>query len=937
MNYLWATLLSVFVVACSNSESARPSDQSGAEKDSGYAGTEDMVLLQGGSVTVGSNDKSFRANERPAMKVLLDYEFYMGIHEVTCGDYAEVAQKADLKTFEGCDNDSLPIVDITYYDAILFANAKSKRDGYDTAYTYSKAIFDSDGHCTNLEGFAFHADVKAFRLPTEAEWIFAATRAWDTGKSWNNGNSGYRLHAVCSKDTNSAGLCDMAGNAMEWVNDWMGTFRDTTVTNYVGAPDGGDMGERIVKGGSYSTSEKELNPYSRGDVYTVTSSTRAEYVGFRLAFGNIPNALYMDNDGKLQTSVITALTGNETVKAITGSYNVKLAFRNDVSGNIAIIDYLNGASSVKEITKNIDAYHPEISPDGKWIAYCIGFEGVSGKSVLYVQNIEEGKAMPVKLGVESAAIPRWRVLETGDTAIVYVTDAGNNKDNSWKSQSTWQVPFANGKFGTPQKLFDGAYHGGISGDNALAVTGARLLRARIDGRDTVWYDSAQACNVSLAQDGSKRTAFLDFGGTPGQKFAGESYATHERILVADNTGKLIQSIKSPAGYTFDHTEWATDGEKSVIVATLANMNGAHTKIVLVNPLDSSVTELAEGEELWHPNLWIKKKAVKQSSNSYQNAPPILSSSSENAKPEFVLDLDSAGIYYTESGPSSVGALYWRCKMEILWQNKDTANVIVLGSSRTDQGINSHLISQPFYAINLAVHGNTIAGDYTLLSNYILPHIKRAKVIITAIDIDRWSVTHSGFFESDYKSYPGYIYDKNHNYWKDYYPENLALLTYNAQGSDHYLAKQFRTTRGFETSIAYGWGEPSVSSDSAWINKFSNEYNKNLNTLIKMIKACQQKNIVLIGIITPQNPRYRETGAFGSAGVLRSQAPKLIQQIANLSNKYPNFILMDENKMGDHDYTDDMANDKSHLATKGAEQLTKRLDSLIRTLDIDLSP
>ena len=916
-------------VACSDSGSSHSSEPTSDNEIEGF------VLLKSGSVTIGSNDKSFKVNERPAMSVLLDYDFYMGIHEVTCGDYAEIAHKAKLKTFGKCENDSLPITDITYYDAVLFANAQSKQKKYDTAYTYSKAIYSNDGHCTNLEGFAFHADVKAFRLPTEAEWIYAATRAWNVKKSWNSGNSEYKLHSVCTAGSDSAGFCDIIGNAMEWVNDWMGTFRDTTITNYVGAPDGGNLGERIVKGGCYSSLDNELNPYSRGDVYTVTSSTKAEYVGFRLAFGNVPNALWMRNDGKSQTKVITPLTGSETVKKVVGSYNVKLAFRNDVSGNIAIIDYLNGTQSVKEITKDISAYHPEISPDGKWIAYCTGFEGISGKSTIYVQNIEEEKVAPIKLDVEKAVIPRWRIIEN-DTVIVYVTDAGNNKDNSWKSQSTWQVPFANGKFGTPKKLFDGAYHGGISEDYALAVTGARLLRARIakkgssltqNAQDVVWYDSAQACNASLAQDGTKRTAFLDFGGNPGKKFVGKDYATHERVFIADSTGQLIQSVKSPTGYSFDHTEWATDGETSIIAATLTNINGAHTKIALVNPADSSVTEIVEGEELWHPNLWVKKKTAKLSSNSSSSA---MTSSSSN----FELDLDSAGMYYNESGAASA-AIYWRYKMEILWQYKDTANVIVLGSSRTDKAINPLHISQPFYAINLAVHGNTIGGDYKILTNYVSLHAKKAKVIITSIDIDRWNITHSSFFESDYKSYPGYVYDQNHNYWRDGYPKDLAQLTYDAQGSAP-LAEELRPTRGFESSKAQGWGEPAIGQDSAWINKFSNDYDKNFNILVEMIKVCLQKNIILIGVITPQNPRYKETGSFGIAGLLRSQAPRLIQQIENLNNKYPNFILMDENKMGNHDYTDEMAFDKSHLATKGAEQLTKRLDSLIRTLNIDLS-
>ena len=973
-----------------------------------------MVFVKSGTTTIGTNDKNFKANERPAMKVILNYDFYMGVHEVTCGDYSKVAKETKLKTLGKCGKDSLPITDITYYDAVLYANAKSKQEGYDTAYTYSRALFDSEGHCSYLEGYSFHADAKAFRLPTEAEWVYAANLAWDIKRSWNNGNSGYNLHTVCSKDTNAAGLCDMAGNAMEWVNDWMGTFRNTTVTNYVGAPDGGDMGERIVKGGCYSSSEKELNPYSRGDVYTVTSSTKAEYVGFRLAFGSIPNALWIGDDGISQTSIVTPLAGNETVKGVTGSYNTKLAFRNDISGNIAIIDYLNGASTVKEITKNIDAYHPEISPNGKWIAFCTGFEGISGKSTVYVQSIEEKGVTPIKLDVEKAVIPRWRVLETGDTVIVYVTDAGNNKEESaFRAASTWQVAFAGGKFGIPQKLFDGAYHGGISEDNSLAVTGARLLRARVDGRDTVWYNGEQACNASLAMDRSKRTAFLDFSGQTGKDFVGSNYSTHQRILIADSTGTLEQSILAPSGYTFDHAEWTTDNTKTNIVATLTNMNGAHTKIVLVNPRDSSVTELAEGEELWHPTLWVKKKVVKRSSSSRETSSSseiVLSSSSEISfssssneiisssseistnssdfqisssveveissssidenifscssdngssssvistlsssedfpssssefipplEPDFELDLDSAGIY---NNPSvfSYQANQWRYTMEFLWQYKDIANVIILGSSRSDQGINPLLFSNSIFAVNFAVSSNTIQGDYAFITNYVIPHVKNIKVIITSLDLDRWHPSVTNFFESEYKSFPGYVYDENHYYWKSGYPEGLAEATYDSPGTSSYATK-LRPTRGFSSYASVGWGNPNVDKDSAWTTKYSEEYNKNFNTLVNIIKKCRQQGIIIIGIITPQNPRYKETGSFGRYGILRSQAPELIQQIADLSKEYPNFILMDENRMGDHDYTDEMAADRDHLAEKGAEQLTSRLDSLIRTLDIDLAP
>ena len=956
-------------MGCS-SETSSSSNQSDNENQSDFVEVEGMVQLKSGSVSIGSNDKSFKANERPAMKVQLDYDFYMGIHEVSCGEYRSVASKAKLKTFGKCENDSIPLTDITYYDAILFANAKSKQDNLDTAYTYSKPLYDDDGHCTEMEGFAFHPEANAFRLPTEAEWVYAASLAWDVKKSWNSDNSDYKLHPVCSIGTDSTGFCDMAGNAMEWVNDWLGLFHDTTVTNYVGAPDGGDLGERIVKGGRYSSTPKELNPYSRGDVYTVTSATRADYVGFRLAFGKIPNPLWMGDDGKSQSSVITPLAQSETLKKLTGTYNVKLSFRNDISGNIAYIDYLNGTVSVKEITKNVSAYHPEISPDGNWIAYCTGFEGVSGKSTIYVQNLDTENPIKVKLKTESAAIPRWQVLENGDTAIVYVNDAGNNKENAtFKGTSTWQVKFKNGKFGKPQKLFDGAYHGGISEDRTLAVSGTRILRARVAKKgstitdkasDIVWYDSAQACNVSLSQDGTKRTAFLDFGGKPGKKFVGESYATHERVLIADSTGKLVQSLKAPTGYTFDHTEWATNGEKSIIVATLSNANGAHTKVVLINPTDSSITEIVEGEEVWHPNLWVKRNHIKysssrasssssairiSSSNSSSSTVIIESSSSSynsnisssivvqeissNSNYSFELDPDSAGAYYRSSGPNR-DADQWRYKMEFLWQYKDTANLVVLGSSRAYHGINPMLFSTPFFAINLGVSRNAIAGTHYLFNHYVLPHVKNLKYVVLTVDNDLWNNTES-FFTSDYKSYPGYVYDANHNFWIDHFPEQLVEYTYESLGNS-FKGQMLRKMRGYYDVTSCSWGKPAVEQDSNWLQKRYKYYYENFEMLKDLAKTCFEHNIVLIGIITPRSPQYKETGSFGYHGLLRSEAPALIQEIADIGKTYPNFILMDENKMGDHDYTEDMAFDFDHLNRNGAAQLTARVDSLLKTLE-----
>ena len=328
------------------------------------------VYADHAKITLGTNKTSAKSNERPQMKVVLDYDFSIGKHEVTCEEFNKLMESATGLKLK-CASEQNPATDLTYFDAVLYANERSKSEGLDSAYTYVKSYFDSDKHCTNLEGLVFHPEMDVYRLPTEAEWTLVAKNYWKISEGWTAENSGYKLHEVCSKAGKNTKVCDIVGNAMEWVNDWLGGFRDTTVSNYVGAPDGGALGERVVKGGSYNNESKSINLYSRGDVYTVTSSTRADYVGFRLAFGTIPDAVWMGSDGYATTSRMVPLATSAKIRSLTGTHSVKLVFRNESTGNIAFIDYLNGNLSIKEIvdTLSLDAYHPVISPDGKKVAF----------------------------------------------------------------------------------------------------------------------------------------------------------------------------------------------------------------------------------------------------------------------------------------------------------------------------------------------------------------------------------------------------------------------------------------------------------------------------------------------------------------------------------------------------------------------------------------
>ena len=908
MRFVFLVLVFVFWAACSNSEGVSSGNSSKIEVEEDSLAGMLRIKAVGETVLLGTNEVTAKVNERPSMKARFDYDFSMGRTEVTCAEFNDLMTAKGLSL--SCEA-SVPATNITYYDAVLFANERSKSEGFDTAYTYSRAVFDSEGHCTNLEGFAYRPEEDAYRLPTEAEWILVAKANWNVSGAWTSENSDYKLHPVCEKADSSSQVCDIAGNAMEWVNDWLGKFRDTTVTNFVGAPDGGALGQRIVKGGSYRNSAESITLYSRGDVYTVTSSTRADYVGFRLAFGAIPGATWMRNDGKVASSRVVPLASSATMRSLFQTYKAKLAFRDENSGNLAYIDYSSGNLSVHEIEDSLDVHHPEISPDGKYVAFCTGLEGVSEKSELYVRDLNATGSNLVKLEVESAAIPRWRVLESGDTVIVYVTDAGSNKEESaFKSASTWQVPFANGKFGKPQKLFDGAYHGGISADNALAVTGAKLLRARVSGRDTVWYGGEQACNASLAKDRSKRTLFLDFGGKTGREYAGVNYGTHERLLVVDSVGNLVQTLAAPAGYSFDHSEWVSNG--NFAVATLTNANGAHTKIVLVNLTDGSLVELVEGDELWHPTLWISE----------------IQSSADTSVGEHLFEPDSAGVYFVEGQDWPHEALGY--KMNLMWKYANQVEILCVGSSRTEDGIVANKIQSGF-ALNMGHSGNDMNASLFVAENYGVNHLKKLKTIVVSLDFDLWQ-NETAFSDYLFLNTPGYIYDKNHSFWKNEDMADFSQIVEAVSPFSMEAINAYGKSRGWLENESVEWGTPLVESDSNWSLTNTNSLDWNLKRLESFVKEMDRLQINVVGVIFPQNPRYRETGSWGRYGPQRSAAEKYIESVQALAGRISRFEVLDENRNGNHDYTDQMALNTDHLSVSGAEYLTARLDSLLNTLE-----
>lgn len=897
----------LLMIACSDDSSSiasSPEDSPVETKpDRTYA---DFVSVKskGKEVNLGTNDSKARASERPLMTVKFDYDFSIASHETTCGEFRSLM--GDRVKDLPCDEDSLPVANVTFFDAVLYANEMSKTYELDTAYTYRSLVLDEDGHCVSMEGFRLNPAINSFRLPTEAEWVLTAGLDWNPKDAWNKNNAKMTAHRICSTPKASA-VCDMAGNVMEWVNDWMGPFKDTTISNFGGAPDGGSLGERILKGGSFRISPESMKLYSRGDVYTVTSSTRANYVGFRLALGSIPDMSLIGRDGGIIEGRVSLLANGSAIQTMIGKSKMKLAFRNDVSGNLVFVRYFAGDVVMTEIRDTLDVYHPEISPDGGRVAFSSKYEGVGGTSQLYVRNLDKNGSGLVKLDVESAAIPRWRVTANGDTVIVYVDDSGNNKnDGDFLDKHTWQVKFSGGKFGKPEKLFAGNYHGGVNSDGSLAVTGARLLRARVSGKEKLWYDGEQACNVSLSNDGHSRTLFLDFGGKKGHDFVGEDYKTHGRLLLADSVGKLIGSVASPEGYTFDHSEWALgnvqkkDAEERFAVTSLTNVNGAHEKIALIDVESGDVLELVEGDELWHPSFW--------KSYDFQQDGDV--------------NLDSAGVYYSPLKPSAFesSSIELGIKMSRFWTSYENLEYVAFGSSMTLNSIDEKNI-KTYKALNMAFTLGDIHCFAYLLKHYVYPYAKKLKVVSLELTPGFMYRERDDFWKELYEKSPGFVYDEIH-------PEQFKTVSSLAQDAiypedgfvSEYIDDNFLLP-------SRSWLNYDVLVDTTSMSMDNENVQANLSILQDLKNIADSLGVKLFMNVTPRNPKYAKTGSFGIYGPSRTVTATMMDTIRGMD-----ISIFDENKDGLHDYTDEMAYNAVHLSYLGAKQYTERLDKFLKDLD-----
>ena len=216
----------------------------------------DMIKVEGGTFTMGATSEQGGAafdDEKPAHQVTLS-DYYIGETEVTQALWQAVMGN-NPSSFKG---NSYPVESVSWNECQEFIRKLNSLTG------------------------------RTFRLPTEAEWEFAA-RGGNESKgykysgsnnidavAWYDYNSDSKTHAVKTKSPNELGIYDMTGNVWEWCQDWYGSYSSNAQTNPTGPSTGSDRVLRGYSWDSYASSCRVSNRSYRSPSY------RFRHIGLRL-------------------------------------------------------------------------------------------------------------------------------------------------------------------------------------------------------------------------------------------------------------------------------------------------------------------------------------------------------------------------------------------------------------------------------------------------------------------------------------------------------------------------------------------------------------------------------------------------------------------------------------------------------------------------------
>ncbi len=224
------------------------------------------IFISGGTFRMGTA-RGGNADERPVHTVRLD-DLFMMATEVAVHDYDAFAAVVEMD-FPDQGRGDRPVITVSWYDAVAYANWLSEQDGLTPVYAL------------NETSVTWNRDADGWRLPTEAEWEYAARGGTQRSNFNSAGNGGesdvawYReitrnpTYSAGQKEPNELGLYDLVrGFNYEWCYDWYGSYGSAAQTNPTGPSSGS---RRVVRGGENSggvstgpTGRRRGEPGNRG-------------------------------------------------------------------------------------------------------------------------------------------------------------------------------------------------------------------------------------------------------------------------------------------------------------------------------------------------------------------------------------------------------------------------------------------------------------------------------------------------------------------------------------------------------------------------------------------------------------------------------------------------------------------------------------------------
>jgi formylglycine-generating enzyme required for sulfatase activity len=210
----------------------------------------EMVGIEVGTFIMGAlrDDNMAQAVEKPRHEVTLTKNIWMGVVPVSQALYDLVIGSNPSKQ----KHPENPVENVSWYDAIEFCNRLSTMHGYTIAYQWKNKILVCD------------QDANGYRLPTEAEWEYAARADKDylfAGShdvkevAWFGDNSDYRPQKLGLRKPNDFGLQDMSGNVWEWCFDGFSVYPSNSVVDPIGEP---EADKKIRRGGSWRNKPSAL-------------------------------------------------------------------------------------------------------------------------------------------------------------------------------------------------------------------------------------------------------------------------------------------------------------------------------------------------------------------------------------------------------------------------------------------------------------------------------------------------------------------------------------------------------------------------------------------------------------------------------------------------------------------------------------------------------